>query len=118
MSKKDLIELKYCSKCKEILFVYDDVCNAIEVQARYLSPDGSYEYGEVDTVSNDCQTSECERGHSLTCIEISEEMLKKIYNQKDRTFPIDIPNEYYGEEISDDDFNVLLLEKGTAELNK
>lgn len=125
--KTKLISLKYCPKCGEILFVWDDLFIEYCTQEKYVSPDGDIDYGDMDSYDSKKTSEQCKHGHEdIYDVVLSQESFKKIYALdantnsilSKETFKINIPDEYLGTTpISDKEFNILMLESGIANLD-
>jgi len=119
MDKDRQVELKYCKECKEILFVWDDLNVEIVAQQRFMTPDGFSDYNECETIDSKNESNRCSKGHEgLIDILISYESFKRIYDVQKNSIAITIPEISYYSEISDEDFNLILLESGVANLSK
>ena len=111
-------ELRYCPKCKEILFRWNDEIVEYSSQERYIHPDNNYiEYGDVEPYDSNKTGESCNNGHKIVVIIIPTKSLRKIYDDKKDGVKITIPKEHHESEISEEDFETILLESGIANLS-
>jgi hypothetical protein len=118
MVKDEQVELRYCPQCKSILFIWDDLVIDWCTQERYVTPDGELEYGDMDSYDTKKESETCKKGHEdIVGISISKESFNKIFITNKNSIACTISEEHHDTEISDEDFNLILLESGIANLD-